>query len=116
MPAKPLGRCPVCGRRSSGRCESCAAAAERARGSAASRGYGTQHEARFRRRVLTRDPVCVLCRRALSTVADHFPLSRRELVAAGMDPNDPRHGRGLCARCHSKATAELQPGGWNRPD
>ncbi|AHH98316.1 hypothetical protein KALB_4954 [Kutzneria albida DSM 43870] len=43
-------------------------------------------------------------------VADHYPKSRRELVAAGADPNDPQHGRGLCVACHNAQTARLQPG------
>ena len=52
-----------------------------------------------------------------ATVADHWPLTRRELVAAGLDPDHPARGRGLCAPCHAKATA-LDPrtrGGWNHP-
>jgi len=57
--------------------------------------------------------VCVLCNEALSTVADHWPLSRRELSARGMDPDDPQYGRGLCDHCHNQETAANQPGGWN---
>jgi 5-methylcytosine-specific restriction enzyme A len=49
---------------------------------------------------LERDPICVICGIAPATVADHYPLSRKELVARGMDPNDPAHGRGLCKPCH----------------
>ncbi|MEU6709988.1 hypothetical protein ABZ897_00800 [Nonomuraea sp. NPDC046802] len=51
-----------------------------------------------------------------STVADHHPLSRRELVARGLDPDDPQYGRGLCTSCHGKETAANpeQAGGWNR--
>jgi 5-methylcytosine-specific restriction protein A len=45
--------------------------------------------------------------------ADHWPLSRRQLAAQGMNPNDPKHGRGLCTPCHSRETARDQPGGWN---
>ncbi len=88
-----------------------------ARGSTGARGYGggSKHRRRFRPAVLARDPVCVLCRRAASCVADHWPLSRRELVARGMDPDDPAHGRGLCTSCHNRSTARLQPGGWHRP-
>lgn len=67
----------------------------------------------FREGVLARDPICKVCRRAPSTVADHFPLSRRELVAAGLDADDPERGRGLCKPCHDRETARLQPGGWN---
>ncbi|MFV2094839.1 hypothetical protein ACFHW1_05020 [Micromonospora sp. LOL_014] len=48
-----------------------------------------------------------------STVADHWPRDRRELVAAGLDADDPQYGRGLCARCHNQHTAVAQPGGWH---
>ena len=96
-----------------GRCASCRADAEQARGTARQRGYGGQHENRFRPGVLTRDPVCVLCHQRPSVHADHWPQSRRELIAAGLDPDDPANGRGLCGRCHSSETARHQPGGWN---
>jgi 5-methylcytosine-specific restriction protein A len=46
-------------------------------------------------------------------VADHYPLSRRELVAQGLDADDSQYGRGLCHRHHSQETARLQPGGFN---
>lgn len=96
-----------------GRCAEHRQQADRQRGSARQRGYDRQHETRFRAAVLARDPVCTLCRRAPSVHADHHPLSRRELVEAGLDPNDPQHGRGLCGPCHSSETARHQPGGWN---
>lgn len=87
----------------------------------ASRG----HLRRFRPGVLRRDPYCCCdldhaphgvspCGQS-STDADHWPLSRRELIAAGLDADDPARGRGLCHRCHSAVTARLQPGGWHRP-
>ncbi|MEV8395588.1 MULTISPECIES: holin [unclassified Streptomyces] len=97
-----------------GRCPDCRRDADRVRGGARQRGYGREHETRFRVGVLARDPVCVLCRQAPSVHADHYPLDRRALVAAGLDPDDPRHGRGLCGPCHSSETAREQPGGWNR--
>lgn len=75
--------------------------------------YSSTGHRRFRNSVLTRDPICVTCDIAQSTVADHYPLTRRELVAQGMNPNDPAHGRGLCAPCHNKHTAATSPGGWN---
>lgn len=93
-------------------CTTCEAASDRQRGTARQRGYTGEHETRFRAGVLARDPTCALCGRAPSTVADHYPLSRRELVARGMDPNDPEYGRGLCASCHGVETARHQPGGW----
>lgn len=105
---------PGCGELThSGRCEAHTRQAEQARGTAKQRGYDRRHELLFRERVLTRDPVCVLCGRRWATQADHYPLSRRELVARGMNPNDPDNGRGLCGPCHSKATAEHQPGGFH---
>lgn len=101
----------------SGRCDGCSRTAERERGTAASRGYGKRHRTRFRPGVLERDICCVLCREnglwVLATVADHWPLSRRELLERGHDPDDPQHGRGLCEPCHARETAVNQPGGWN---
>lgn len=97
-----------------GRCESHQREAEQRRGTARQRGYGHGHETRFRPAVLARDPMCVLCRKAPSVHADHHPLSRRQLTEQGLDPDDPKHGRGLCGPCHSKHTAAEQPGGWNQ--
>lgn len=108
--------------RGTSRCADCRGAAERARGTARQRGYDRGHETHFRPGVLSRDPLCVCtdtshghgprCLRP-ATVADHHPKSRRELVALGLDANDPCHGRGLCKDCHDKHTAHVQPGGWN---
>jgi 5-methylcytosine-specific restriction protein A len=67
----------------------------------------------FRAGVLARDHVCVLCKVAIATVADHHPKSRADLEQLGMNPNDPAHGRGLCKPCHDTETARNQPGGWN---
>jgi 5-methylcytosine-specific restriction protein A len=105
--------CPDLVPQGSGRCTTHATQADRARGTSTQRGYGHHHRTRFREAVLARDPICTLCRRAPSHHADHYPLDRRELVARGMNPNHPRHGRGLCAPCHAKATATHQPGGWH---
>lgn len=77
--------------------------------------YRTKGHLAFRAAVLANDPVCVVCQTAESNVADHFPRSRRELIALGLDPNDPQYGRGTCGRCHSIETAKYQPGGWNNP-
>lgn len=96
-----------------GRCDEHRRQAEARRGTARQRGYDRRHECQFRRAVLARDPMCVICGKAPARHADHHPLSRRELVERGEDPNDPRHGRGLCGPCHSAETAQHQPGGWN---
>lgn len=117
--------CPVAGcpnTTSGGRCEDHKRESDRARGTAAQRGYASRgHRRRFRPGVLERDELCVLCTEegrppTLATVADHWPLSRRELIAQGLDPDDPQHGRGLCKRHHDRETARNQPGGWNNPD
>lgn len=95
------------------RCPTHRKAADRARGTASDRGYNTPGHHAFRAAVLTRDPICVLCHRALSTVADHYPRSRKELIELGLNPNDPAAGRGLCKPCHDTETAHNQPGGFN---
>lgn len=106
-----------------GRCDDCRAEAERARGTAAQRGYGTAHRDQFRSAVLARDPACVCtdvghghgepCGRP-SRHADHWPVDKRTLIARGVDSHDPKHGRGLCPGCHNRSTAVDQPGGgWN---
>ena len=76
------------------------------------KGYNTAGHKAFRTLVLHRDPICVLCGVAVATDADHYPKDRKQLVLEGLDPNDPKHGRGLCHACHSKETARNQPGGF----
>lgn len=98
----------------SGRCSECRATADRARGTATQRGYNSGGHKAFRRAVLLRDPICAECQRAVSTVADHHPVNRRDLQSAGLDPDDPRRGRGVCKPCHDRSTAVNQPGGWHR--
>lgn len=95
------------------RCPTHRAQADKARGTAAQRGYTSRGHQQFRRQVLHRDPVCVACHIAVATVADHYPHSRRELIDLGLDPNDSARGRGLCKTCHDQSTAQDQPGGWN---
>lgn len=97
-----------------GRCAEHRTQADRARGTAAQRGYSGRTWTRNRRTVLTRDPTCMVCGNAESTVADHYPTSRRDLVAQGVtDPDAPNRLRGVCAPCHGTETALHQPGGWN---
>jgi 5-methylcytosine-specific restriction protein A len=94
------------------RCPTHDTQADRDRGTATERGYTTRGHRAFRAQVLHRDPICVLCHLRVATVADHWPLSRRELLEQGANPNDPAAGRGLCKPCHDRATARHQPGGW----
>lgn len=94
----------------SGRCATHNTQARKAR--VDNRAYSSKAHLTFRDAVLKRDPTCVLCHNAPSHVADHYPRTRRELVAHHMNPNDPKHGRGLCDDCHNKHTARTSPGGW----
>lgn len=98
----------------SGRCEDCTRVAEAARGTAAERGYDSRW--RRRRAAFLRKPTNLFCRLcgAPSSVADHWPLSRKELVAAGVkDPDADELLRPLCTGCHNSETSKHQPGGWN---
>lgn len=107
--------CPVLTAQS--RCDDHQRSADLARGTAAQRGYGGKAYRFARRVVLRRDAVCVICHDQPSTVSDHYPVSRKDLVALGVsDPDAPGRMRGVCAPCHGRETADLQPGGWNRTD
>lgn len=124
---RALRACPVSGcpeLTSGGRCPTHLKDSDQRRGTRQERGYGRAHETRFRRGVLLRDPLCVCTDQGhghgaqcllQSSVADHWPLDRRELVARGLDANNPERGRGLCKRCHDKHTSVTQPGGWHQP-
>lgn len=106
--------CPTIYEASEGsQCQAHRREGDRRRGTAQERGYTGKAHRGFRDAVLRRDPICCVCGIAASTVADHYPLSRKELIDAGMNPNDPAHGRGLCAVDHNRETAIHQPGGWN---
>ena len=105
--------CPALYDGTATRCPIHAKTADKQRGTATQRGYNTRGHKTFRNRVLTRYPICVLCNMALSTVADHYPRSRKELEDLHLNPNDPAFGRGLCKSCHDRETATNQPGGWN---
>lgn len=94
--------CPELIPQGQGRC------AAHQRGTASQRGYTGKGHRTFRAQVLARDPICVRCRAARSTDADHYPRERAELVRLGLNPNDPAFGRGLCHRCHSIETNTRQ--------
>jgi 5-methylcytosine-specific restriction protein A len=73
------------------------------RPSSTQRGYGGAW-ARLRRMVLARDPICVLCRQAPSTVADHIIPLRR----GGANSLD--NLQGCCTRCHNRKTVASDGG------
>jgi 5-methylcytosine-specific restriction protein A len=76
---------------------------DRIRESTTERGYGTAWRRR-RARYLRAHPTCSLCP-APATVPDHWPISRRELVAQGVaDPDADQHLRPLCTHCHNRET------------
>jgi 5-methylcytosine-specific restriction protein A len=83
-----------------GRCPTCRAEADQG------------HRTRFRPAVLAKNGGrCVDCG-APATVADHDPLDRDELVARGLDPDDPQHGQPRCKRDHDRRTAATKPAGF----
>lgn len=103
-----------------GRCPNCRAKAERERRPNGS-PYRTRAHRSARELVLARNPRCVCpgdCGRhtgwcgAESTIADHWPTERRDLIAAGLNPDDPDRMRGICKPCHDARTARSTPGGW----
>lgn len=104
---RPPRPCSVCGApvHRSGRCKQHYRQSEKRRGNSSERGYGAEHRECFRDVVLKRDPICVECDTMQSSHADHYPHTRRQLVRMGLDPNDPRYGRGLCQSCHNSWTA-----------
>lgn len=106
-----------------GPCPTCKTTREQTRGTPRQRGYGGRHWRTQRRACLRRDPICTCttdghdhpptgCWRQ-STVADHDPHERRDLVAQGVpDPDALHYLKGKCASCHNKKTAATRPGGW----
>ncbi|EFL01599.1 HNH endonuclease [Streptomyces sp. SPB78] len=115
MPRRPRKPCSVPGCPelvTTGRCPAHEREAEERRGSSSERGYDTRWQRR-RAAYLYHHPWCVLCGQP-ATVADHFPLSRKQLVARGdPDPDTDKHLRPLDRACHARETARHQPGGWN---
>lgn len=142
MPDKRDTLCGTCGgRRPAGKpCPTCRPkvqqTSDRMRGTAAERGYSGKSWRVARRARLRSSPYCecagdlpqprrgprIGCGRhhgrcfAQADTADHFPRTRRELVAAGVtNPDRVIYLRSLCSSCHSSMTAddERTRGGWH---
>jgi 5-methylcytosine-specific restriction protein A len=78
--------------------------ADQRRPNSAARGYGDRWR-RVRAAFIRDNPTCIDCG-AASTDADHAPLSRRALLAAGVtDPDQPQFLEPRCRACHSRKTA-----------
>lgn len=76
------------------------------RASAHARGYGA-HWKKVRAVILSRDPVCVVCRHAPSLHVDHI------VAHVVGEAHDPANLRGLCASCHGRKTVR-DDGGFGR--
>jgi 5-methylcytosine-specific restriction protein A len=80
---------------------------DRRRGSAASRGYGRQHE-KWRELILARDPLCLIkhfCQGlAPATIADHV------IPVADGGEWTMENGQGACEQCHNWKTATENAG------
>ncbi|KFI51709.1 hypothetical protein [Bifidobacterium biavatii] len=118
--------CPHLVQSPASKCEECRRRQEDRRRTRGASPYNTAGHRRFRAQVLARDPFCVcpgdigsggcgkhhgMCGRR-SSVADHYPYERVELIDMSLDPDDPQYGRGLCAACHNAKTARTRPAGF----
>ena len=70
--------------------------------------YSRKHWRNLRTLVLARDPVCMICRRNASTVADHIKPHRGVWALF----SELLNLQGLCGECHSRKTA-AEDGGFN---
>lgn len=109
------------------KCDACARAQRDRTRTRGRNPYSTKGHQSFRRQVLARDPYCTcpgdpehggcgkhkgLCGNP-STIADHYPYERIELIDMRLNPNDPKFGRGLCKQCHDVKTGRTRPAGFN---
>ena len=108
MPRTPARRCASCRTLCFGPCEVCLVRRERARGSAAARGYDAAWR-RLREAHLALDPLCRFCADAGRTTpareVDHVRPFR------GLDDPrrlDPCNLRSLCSSCHARHTRASQ--------
>lgn len=92
MPTRPARACR-CGAVVRGACAACSKQRDRARGSAAKRGYGVAHEG-WRSVILCIDPICRGCLAAASTHAEHV-----ESWQDGGEKDSIENGQGCCASC-----------------
>ena len=104
-------RCPAVIPVATSTCGECRRKADAARGPR--ERYSSAGWTRNRANFLAAHPICALGSEP-SYTPDHFPVSRRDLVARGEpNPDAWQHLRPLCDAHHRSETARLQPGGWN---
>lgn len=106
MPTASSRLCARCGWIGKGRCPNCtkdqARDTDQRRGTSTERGYGRNWRYRIRPAFLRANPLCVLCG-ALASVPDHWPLTRKSLIEAGvLDPDGFHRLRPLCKTCHDR--------------
>jgi 5-methylcytosine-specific restriction protein A len=69
--------------------------------------YTTPQWRNARRKQLRDEPRCQHCGEQ-ATVADHAPVTRRNLVALGVaNPDETIHLQSLCVPCHNRKTATV---------
>lgn len=110
MPTRARRTCPNCKRvlTTRGPCPIC-----RARRDARAPGTNNYNTSTWMARsaeYLLTHPWCRLCGKR-AKVADHHPLSRRDLIRFGLDPDTDDRLRPLCQSCHAKETNKYQGGG-----
>ncbi|HJQ00092.1 MAG TPA: hypothetical protein VJ851_00700 [Jatrophihabitans sp.] len=106
MPTASLRLCSGCKRKVRGPCPYCTKAArfttDRRRGTSTERGYDHHWRTVVRPAFLRDNPLCCLCG-ALAEVPDHYPETRKELLARGVrNPDEPKYLRPLCLSCHAR--------------
>jgi 5-methylcytosine-specific restriction protein A len=117
MPSKPPRPCsqPGCPELVRGRDGACAEHSKQRAAQRQNRGgssYGRDWRERVQPRFIYRNPWCVLCGQR-AQVADHWPISRRDLIARGeRNPDAVTHLRPLCKACDAKERPKREPGGF----
>ena len=80
-------------------------------------GRRTGFSSAQRRKILQRDPVCVMCHAAESTIADHvvcYPEAMRRGWSLAEYHDWRANGQGLCGSCHDRKTKAEQVEGLRR--
>lgn len=121
MPSRAAKRCPRCRQTfTTTVCPTCTVRDQEYRAAhddGAGEFYHTPEWQRISAHFLKHHPWCVLCqaegKAEPAKVADHYPVSRRDLIERGiLNPDTWRRLRPLCMGHHRTETNRLQPGGF----